>query len=308
MGIIDLTNQRFGNLLVLERDVSKKASAAYWICKCDCGNSKSIRGQSLRNGSVTHCGCQKTKRVYIDKDFLGKKFGRLTVIDRDLSKPQGRGHESYWICQCDCGKQKSISRSSLIQGHTKSCGCLKSEMVTKKNTLDLTNIRFGKLIAVENTNTLSEHKSFLWKCICDCGNICYKSAESLQSGKIHSCGCIQKSFGEETIAKILTENNIFFNSEYTFFDLKNPETNRFFRYDFAILNENNQVIRLIEFDGEQHYKEKNNSFFDYDFIQQSDKIKNDYALNRNIPLVRIPYTEINNLSLELILGDRFLIQ
>ena len=45
-------------------------------------------------------------------------------------------------------------------------------------------------------------------------------------------------------------------------------------FDFAILNNNNQIIRLIEFDGEQHYKE--NSFFRDNLltIQKRDQEKN----------------------------------
>lgn len=50
----DLTGRRFGKLVVLSRDVRD----GYWICECDCGNRKSIRGNSLtmRNGTRS-CGC-----------------------------------------------------------------------------------------------------------------------------------------------------------------------------------------------------------------------------------------------------------
>jgi hypothetical protein len=307
--MIDLTNKNFGKLTVVKRDLSKISGAAYWICKCECGNIKSIRGDGLRNGTVLNCGCEKKKRIDLDPSFIGQKFGRLTVIERDLSKPSGRGYPSYWLCQCECGNVKSISKQSLNSGKVKSCGCLRSEMITKKNTLDLTGQRFGKLVALQNTYRLSKHNSYIWKCQCDCGNIHYCSAEILNSGKIHSCGCQKHSFGEEKINQILTENNILFNSEYSFSNLKNPKTNYYYRYDFAILNQNNQVIRLIEFDGEQHFKPSSKFGGEEGFKArvESDKIKNQYAKEHNIPLVRIPYTEINHLSLNLLLGDKFLV-
>lgn len=41
--------------------------------------------------------------------------------------------------------------------------------------------------------------------------------------------------------------------------------------------------------------------------QAHDHIKNEYAKSHNIPLVRIPYTELDNISLDMIMGDKFLI-
>jgi len=63
MPVIDLLGKKFGKLTVLERDMSKTGGAAYWICKCDCGNIISTRGTSLRDGSKQDCGCiNKEKR------------------------------------------------------------------------------------------------------------------------------------------------------------------------------------------------------------------------------------------------------
>ena len=51
------------------------------------------------------------------------------------------------------------------------------------NALDLTDKKFGKLTALENTYELSNHHSYFWKCQCECGTVCYYPAEVLQSGK-----------------------------------------------------------------------------------------------------------------------------
>lgn len=120
-------------------DVDNPKTGAYWKCKCDCGNEKIARGSALRNGTTTHCGCSPKKNYRIDKTSeIGKKYGRLTVLERDLSKPCGHGKESYWICQCDCGNKISVGKTSLGR-RTNSCGCLKKELLKEKNTLDLTN-------------------------------------------------------------------------------------------------------------------------------------------------------------------------
>ena len=54
-------------------------------------------------------------------DITGREFGYLTVISRDLSTIGERN--SKWICLCKCGKTTVTTRSSLITGHTTSCGC-----------------------------------------------------------------------------------------------------------------------------------------------------------------------------------------
>ena len=56
MKLIDLTGQRFGRLVVLER-ANCNYHGAYWLCKCDCGNEKIISGTSLRKALTISCGC-----------------------------------------------------------------------------------------------------------------------------------------------------------------------------------------------------------------------------------------------------------
>ena len=105
------------------------------------------------------------------------------------------------------------------------------------------------------------------------------------------------------------DNNISYKKEYTFDDLKGKR-NRFLRFDFGILKDN-ILIRLIEFDGQQHYSirtgiwgESEESLIER---QHRDKEKNEYALSHNIPLVRIPYWERDNITLEMLMGDKYLV-
>lgn len=125
---IDLTNQKFGKLTVLERDYSIKREGAYWKCKCDCGNIISAQGKRLRSGATKSCGCLvKEKAIETHtKDLLGQKFGKLLVLEKDNSEFYKNKVGAYWICQCDCGKIKTIKGSDLRRGNTQSCGCLKS--------------------------------------------------------------------------------------------------------------------------------------------------------------------------------------
>jgi hypothetical protein len=57
-------------------------------------------------------------------NLIGKKFNRLTVI----RKAERRGHNSRYICLCDCGKEVTIHTSNLTNNHSKSCGCFRKEL------------------------------------------------------------------------------------------------------------------------------------------------------------------------------------
>lgn len=61
---------------------------------------------------------------------IGDKFGRLEVVRQ--GKLSGRNR--YWVCVCECGKEKEICYSSLSRGVSKSCGCLNSELASKRKT------------------------------------------------------------------------------------------------------------------------------------------------------------------------------
>lgn len=65
-------------------------------------------------------------------DLTDKTFGRLTVIKR--VPPHKKSHCAYWLCRCECGTYIEARGSSLIQGHTTSCGCYLKELRKKMNT------------------------------------------------------------------------------------------------------------------------------------------------------------------------------
>lgn len=67
---IDLTGKKFGRLTVLYSEgkiYNSKNRCYYWMCRCDCGNLKSVRGAHLKNGLVNSCGCLKKEKLSIPK-------------------------------------------------------------------------------------------------------------------------------------------------------------------------------------------------------------------------------------------------
>lgn len=127
------------------------------------------------------------------QNLIGFKFGKLTVVE----EVRGEKNRLKWKCKCECGGETTTTSDKLKSGHTKSCGCLQKkralENLSKKpdNTVDRTDIRYGKLVALSNTYK-KQGSNFIWECQCDCGNIVEVSGQSLESGGTRSCGCLQK--------------------------------------------------------------------------------------------------------------------
>lgn len=133
---IDLTGKKFGRLSVIERVSNNKDGRTMWRCRCDCGNERIIMGKSLRNGHTQSCGCLNKEIVSNNSliDRVGERFGRLVVVSRadDYIAPNGKKH-IRWKCLCDCGQETTADVCQLVQGHTKSCGCLHNELLQTGN-------------------------------------------------------------------------------------------------------------------------------------------------------------------------------
>ena len=55
---------------------------------------------------------------------------------------------------------------------------------------------------------------------------------------------------------------------------------------------------MIEYDGVQHFNQTKNDFFNFNDLQERDNYKNDWCKEEGITLIRIPYTDFENLNLE----------
>lgn len=106
------------------------------------------------------------------------------------------------------------------------------------------------------------------------------------------------SKGEEKISSLLKSAHIAFKREYSFPNLKSYQ-GILLRFDFAIFIENS-LYCLLEYDGEAHFQQINHfhkTQSDFRRAQERDRIKNKYCLLNNIKLIRIPYWEIQNLTI-----------
>lgn len=181
----DLTGQKFGDLTVL-KDTGKrrKGGGVVWLCQCSCGKLCEKTANALTQGKTTSCGHDNR---YIQKDISGLKFGELTAI-----RPTGERTSSgsvVWECRCSCGKTCFASKMLLTLGKKKSCGHLEKR--------DISNKRYGRLVALFPVKMRSNAGGIVWVCRCDCGGIKAIRENSLEAGKTRSCGCLSKRGGKE---------------------------------------------------------------------------------------------------------------
>lgn len=283
---LDLTNQRFGKLLVLypgEPYIKPSgAKVTTWVCQCDCGKQTVVRTENLRSGHTVSCGCEAHK-----EDLTNKRFGRLTALK--LVKNKG------WECLCDCGNIVYVEGSNLKNGNTKSCGCLQRDRTSESSYKSLVGLRFDMLAVLKRLeNNRYGHVQYL--CQCDCGNTTIVDASNLRQGNTHSCGCI-KSIGEYKIKCWLKQHNIPFISQYSHEDIFLSSGHRPI-FDFAIFNNQNQLQYFIEYNGKQHYQATGGWNTDENYLAtvQRDTEKQLECAKLNIPLYIIPYWDIDNLD------------
>ena len=280
-----MIGQQFGKLTVLEQDLSY-SKTKLWLCSCQCGKKYLVEESKLLDKTITHCTCGR------GENLSGNKYERLTALYATSLRTSDRC--IIWKCQCDCGNIAYVSAKALKQKNTKSCGCLNTETrsaLGKTHKKDLTGQVFGELTVLGDVGKRRGH-AILWECQCSCGAKCYIPGAALKGG-VYSCGCI-KSKGEQKIAQILSQNNIPFIKNKTFDNCK-FENGYYAYFDFFVDNR-----YLIEYDGFQHFTTKAGGWNTEENLQKTqerDMFKNNWCKVNNIPLIRIPYTKLNTLTL-----------
>lgn len=282
----------------------------------------------MNNKAVTHnSDCSYTRKNRKRKSSTMKAFGdhqatgRLMFVD-ELKRKDIQNNKVYYLCLCDCGtwyicRSDAFNKKST-NGGCFSCGCLNKEGYTKtfndeklqekriknlKNYLSDKGLQIGDYVngwiitQMEIRQEESSHTRKYVKGICPYCKLesHWIRADGIQSGSVISCGCASESRGEKKIRELLEVANIPFIKEATFNDCLSKKGQNL-RFDFYV-----NYSYLIEFDGKQHFEKGSNWYkgeSEFKELQERDQIKNQWSLSHKIPLIRIPYTHLNQLQLE----------
>ena len=102
--------------------------------------------------------------------------------------------------------------------------------------------------------------------------------------------------GEYKVLKYVNDNDYIYSTQYSFDDCYYK---KILKFDFALFNSNYELICLLEFQGEQHYVFNDYFYENKEHFKECvyrDEIKREYCKKNNIPLIEIPYWEINNVN------------
>lgn len=183
---------KFERLTIIEdlgmrADFNGPHKRRWFLCKCDCGNTREIRSDDIGR-RAKDCGCaykkhleQKSNKIKIRDKFSrleclqaenrerpiapGTVFGRLTVLEyygKDMKN--GKNCGILYRCKCECGNETFTHGHNLRNGGVQSCGCLKRELnfvtveharkiLTEKYLVEGTNIAKISSKTIPSNNT-----------------------------------------------------------------------------------------------------------------------------------------------------------
>lgn len=196
-------------------------------------------------------------------------------------------------CCLECGKEFETSKAKPGKYCSQRCSKKHKRKKHHEYSKELLERHKGKIVALE---TYAGSDKLLTTMCINCGSVMKKKAH-VYIGTGGGCNiCHSNSYGEIEIENILIERELDYERQYYFEGLKLVNN---LLFDFAIKS-GGEVVGLIEYDGRQHFEPIEAWGGDVEFkrIQESDRLKNEYARANGIPLIRIKY-DVKDIESEL---------
>ena len=256
-----------------------------------CGKVYDTVAEYLYSGGCEDCGYLKTKTSQRHTTGMFKEY----VLSAEGSEYKVLGEyvnntTKIKILHESCGSEYLVTPRDFKSGRR--CPECKGERISKGVNKD--HAHFLKILG----DSLSEDYEILTE---------YVNARTHMVIKHHTCGevfemrphkilggqrcyrCRRGSIGESEVRNWLVLNNIQFEEQKTFPDLK---LESFLMYDFAITN-GSKVEALVEYNGKQHYEPIDyfGGIETFRIQQKRDEMKKEYARKNNIPLITVRYDE-----------------
>jgi len=211
----DIAGNQYGRLTAVRPTGEFYRNSAVWLCSCSCscGETKEVTVRALGAGDTKSCGClQRQVQQKNSKNLVGRKFGKLEVLEKSDRRSPGR--MILWKCVCECGEETYVETKNLSNGSTKSCGCL-AEEARRRPKKDLTGRKIGDLTVLGLSDNRINNE-LTWRAKCVCGKLVDLPTRYFRHRM--DCGCsktlVGKKFERLTVLKLLEEKTNFGGSIY----------------------------------------------------------------------------------------------
>jgi very-short-patch-repair endonuclease len=278
-----------------------KTAKTTMLFKCKCGNKFETTFERFRLRNKRQCNDCGLKNQ-LDKQSLSFEDIKKFIEENSeciLLSGNYVNTKTKLKLKCKCGKifYKSFEKFKTKNKMCKECSY---EEISKSQIFDY---EFVKLY-VESKNCELVSKQYqscqdILEIKCSCGEL-YKTTFSdfKNDNQIRCKRCTNKmSKGEIIIENYLRENDMKYEPQYTFDDLKAVNNRQKLKFDFAVFVDN-RLFCLIEFDGKQHSQSVD--YFGGEealkVLQENDNRKNEYCKTKGFKLIRIPYKHLKNLN------------
>lgn len=252
----------------------------------------------LSGCGCTKCGNDKKGPNLTQKQYLENCI-QIHGVKFDYSEVVYNGSQKKIVIICP-QHGKFIQRAG---SHLQGTGCPYCGNEAHNLKLSLTQDEYLERCFEIYEDTYDYSKTVYLGCKIKIVIICDKHGEFLKLPFHHlsgqgcpDCSNEQKlSKGERQIFGFLEKNNVALKLQYEFPDCRGKR-NKGLPFDFALLDKSNNVLAIIEFHGEQHYKPIDywNGKKGFERRQELDRIKKNYCISNKIPFLEIPYWEIND--------------
>lgn len=244
-----------------------------------------VNCQPERSSNAQKYSYEKVQSLFVEKGY--KLIDHIYI----------NSHTNIKCIHLKCGSIVKGTYSRLQSGQElcKKCGTEKAKQKLKftyefiKSELEKYKYR---LLTNDYINTFQ-------KLQCECPKHHIFEIDFNHFSRGERCPICNESKGERKICEYLEFNKYVYQRQYKFNDCRNILP---LPFDFAIFD-NNYLYGLIEYDGEGHFEEIY-SREKFEVVQYRDNIKTNYCIQKNIPLLRIPYWDFKNI--ESILDSYFL--
>lgn len=245
-------------------------------------------------------------KLVFDKNNLSLVYPKLVLDwsnknEKDISEyTVSSGKKVFWKCHICSQEWKTTIASRSVDGI--GCPYCSGKKAYENNNFESSYPEIAREWNYElNTKLPNEYtpgssKSVYWKCY-QCSHVWYARITARARGA--GCPACSMSGGAKKIYYFLQKKNIPFYIEYEFKDLVSSKGNPL-RYDFCIVDENDNVICLIEFDGDQHtqfFKHIHKTIERFKKGLYHDQLKNKYAEDNGIPLLRFNKESMDDLDI-----------